>query len=94
MRALNFIISFLAVLSFANSSAQTYNEPFGKIEMSTMLMDKYPEDSTAEAVVLYRKGEFEPNQFQFTFSMRIKILTKEGFDQANFVVPRRKKILH
>lgn len=86
MRKILRLTSLVALLiTTITSVAQTYNEPFDDVKMSTMLMDYYPEDSTAAAVILYKKGEFEPNHFQFTIEIRIKILTKEGYDWANFV---------
>ncbi|PLX18866.1 MAG: hypothetical protein C0599_11615 [Salinivirgaceae bacterium] len=85
MRTYKLAISLLLAIISIASFGQTFNEPFDDVKMSTMVMDHYENDSTAPAVILYKKGEFEPNEFEFTVSIRIKILTKEGYDWANFV---------
>ncbi len=40
-------------------------------------------DSTAPAVILCDYGYFNGNTFTFTRLLRIKILSKEGYDWAN-----------
>lgn len=67
---------------------------FGDIPMEDMKMTVYPKDSSAEAVVLADYGESvisygQTNGFQLFFERirRIKILTKDGLDRANFTIP-------
>lgn len=60
---------------------------FGKIDKSALEMKSYAPDTTADAVVLCKYGEFNPNNFTFRWFTRIKILKKEGFDRASTVVP-------
>lgn len=92
MRKLLLFSGLYLLLTFSTTLfAQSFNEPFDDVKMETMLMDYYEEDSTAPAVILYKIGEFEPNQFQFTVSLRIKILTKEGYKWANFVEEAERK---
>lgn len=50
-------------------------------------MKNYPQDSTAEAVVLCDYGRLDTDQFRFTRIIRIKILKKEGTRWANLVIP-------
>ena len=68
---------------------------FGDVSMDELKMTVYPQDSTAEAVVLADFGEskLEYNQtaesFQLIFerTRRVKILKKEGLEWANFSIP-------
>jgi Domain of Unknown Function with PDB structure (DUF3857)/Transglutaminase-like superfamily len=67
---------------------------FGEIPMEDMKMTVYPKDSSAEAVVLADFGESQLKysqssgfQLEFERIRRIKILTKEGLDWANFNIP-------
>jgi Domain of Unknown Function with PDB structure (DUF3857) len=88
---------FLIVASLLislSSYAQKAPIKFGDIPMVDMKMTLYAKDSSAEAVVLADFGEskLEYNQtsgFQLVFerTRRIKILTKEGLDWANFNIP-------
>ncbi|TKG93464.1 DUF3857 domain-containing protein [Puteibacter caeruleilacunae] len=66
---------------------------FGKIDADLLEMTTYEPDSSAAAVVLYDKGdaaiEFvrsEGWELHNTRHVRIKILKKEGLDQANFKI--------
>jgi len=67
---------------------------FGDIPISDVQMSVYPQDSSAEAVILadYGNSTINYNQnagFQLTFErlIRIKILTAEGLDWGNFEIP-------
>ncbi len=68
---------------------------FGDISIEDLKMTRYDKDSSASAVVLADYGEsiIEYNQgkeqFEIKFEriQRIKILTKDGFEYANFSIP-------
>lgn len=54
--------------------------------MEDLAMEKYDADTSAEAVILYDKGVFNSNTFQFKRHLRVKILKKSGYDRANLVL--------
>lgn len=67
---------------------------FGDVPIEQLLMKNYPADTSASAVVLSDFGESiieydQSNGFtlQFERLTRIKILTKDGLDWANFSIP-------
>jgi hypothetical protein len=67
---------------------------FGKVSMEEMEMTVYDKDTTAEAVVLADYGVSEilynsNNGFELNFKthVRIKILKKEGLEEANIEIP-------
>jgi hypothetical protein len=83
-----------SLLISLSSYAQKAPIKFGDIPMTEMKMTVYAKDSSAEAVVLADFGESkleynQTNGFQLGFerTRRIKILTKEGLDWANFNIP-------
>jgi hypothetical protein len=87
------LTSFLIILSLYSFS-QKPPIKFGDISLENMKMTVYPKDSSAEAVVLvdYGVSQLSYNQskgFQLQFERirRVKILTKEGLDWANFSIP-------
>ena len=65
------------------TSAQKIKVKFGKVTMEELEMSVYPADSNAEAVILYDKGEFNPNEFKFTRHLKVKILKKSGTRWGN-----------
>jgi len=89
------LITFLfLVLLPLISHAQKAPIKFGDVPMEELLMKKYDTDTSAAAVVLADFGESiieydQSNGFtlQFERLTRIKILTKEGLDWANFSIP-------
>lgn len=89
------IISIL--LAFASSllMAQPESSKFGKVSDEELEMTIYKADSSASAVILFDIGTSEiryntnKDDFEIVFSrhVRIKILTKDGFDWADFSIP-------
>ena len=59
---------------------------FGKISKQSLLMKSYPKDTSASAVILCDYGEFNPDIeiFEFTRTIRIKVLKKDGVSLANW----------
>ena len=69
---------------------------FGAISMEDAQMKTYSLDSTAEAVVLYKRGDvrfqfdkYGHNDFQIVsnYHIRIKILKKSAFSRATITIP-------
>ncbi|MEQ8425793.1 MAG: DUF3857 domain-containing protein, partial [Cyclobacteriaceae bacterium] len=86
-------ISFCALLAF-NLVAQKPPIKFGNVPKEDLEMTTYLQDSSAVAVVLADFGESsiifnQLNGFEIQFERirRVKILTKEGYDWANFSIP-------
>ncbi len=75
--------------------AQPESMRSGRVTDAEMDMQVYPADSSAAAVVLFDDGrsEIEYNErngsfeIRFTRHVRIKILTREGLDWADFSIP-------
>ena len=85
-----------ALLIFFSWLSQAQKPPikFGDIPMDQLEMIRYEKDSSAAAVVLadYGQSTMEYSQsdgfvLQFERLTRIKILTKDGLDYANFSIP-------
>ena len=84
------ILFFIAFFSFA----QKPPVKFGDIPIDQLSMTKYQADTSASAVILVDYGESiieydQSNGFTLSFERltRIKILTKDGLDWANFSIP-------
>lgn len=94
MRTLFRLFLLFPVISLfsINSSAK---EPvrFGKIEIEEFKDQVYAPDTTASAVILCQYGYFDAQQFQFTFTKRIKILKKEGVDYSTFAFRGDKDVI-
>lgn len=88
---ITFALSLLAAVCFA----QPQGSKFGQVSDEVLDMTIYPADSAASAVVLFDIGnsEFLYNQtkgsfeIKYTRHVRIKILTPDGFDWADFSIP-------
>ncbi len=59
---------------------------FGKVSIEELKMTQYEKDTTAEAVILYNKGELNGSTLDFYRHYRVKILKKSGYGWANLVV--------
>lgn len=87
------IILFLFAGQFLPAQPESMRE--GRITDAEMDMQFYPADSSAAAVVLFDDGrsEIEYNEskgsfeVRYTRHIRIKILTREGLDWADFSIP-------
>lgn len=83
-----------AVLIGQNAFAQKAPVRFGDIPLEDLKMTRYEKDSSAAAVILADYGTStvqysQANGFTLNFERitRIKILTKDGLEWANFTVP-------
>lgn len=81
--------SFLSVAQFTNGF------PFGSITYEELGMKSYSKDTSAHAFVLNEFGEAYidsdgANNLLLEYHVRIKILSKQGLDQANFEISLRK----
>ncbi len=75
-----------------NTFAQNSGFDFGKITYAELDMNTYPPDTTAGAVVLKEFGEayisnYDDNNLMFEYHVKIKILKRSGFEEANFAIP-------
>ncbi|MBN2272766.1 MAG: DUF3857 domain-containing protein [Bacteroidales bacterium] len=80
------LLSIILVYTISFLTAQPVPARYGKIDMADLEMKVYDLDTTAEAVILCDFGEFNPNTFDFTRLLRIKVLKKEGSDIVNRVL--------
>ena len=78
---------------FLNGFSQSPVKKFGKVDVSDLAMTKYDPDTSASAVVLFDKGETtvsysQESGFKLIFDrhVRVKILKKSGYDNANFKI--------
>lgn len=90
-----YIFSVLFAPLFALSvSAQPAAARFGELPPDELSMQVYPADSTAEAVMLYERGDykiFRSNQYGSELELkvykRLKILSEAGFGWADVEIP-------
>ncbi|MCK5171308.1 MAG: hypothetical protein KAQ75_15630 [Bacteroidales bacterium] len=87
-----FILILFLISCFRIGSAQKAPIKFGKIDIEDLKMSHYEHDTSAIAVVLCDYGVFNPNEFEFTRTCRIKILKKNGVNAANVYVRSRGNI--
>ncbi|NOY49526.1 MAG: hypothetical protein GXO88_03030 [Chlorobi bacterium] len=78
------LIAAMAILLVNNSFAKGKKIKYGKVGLADLQMTTYEFDTSAVAVVLYEKGEYDGTNHQFYFHRRLKILKKEGLDFANY----------
>src|SRR4030042_3861077 len=81
-----FILNYLLFICTQPGISQKPPVKFGKIDRELLEMTVYEPDTSAEAVILCNYGRFDPVNFQFTNTIRIKILKKEGYYWANMVL--------
>lgn len=78
-----FFLSLLNLPSFSQKAPMKY----GKITKADLEMKVYPSDTSASAAILCNYGYFNSNQFQFVWTIRIKILKKEGTHWGDQIFP-------
>lgn len=92
----NRVILFLSFLFFPLAiNAQKEIASFGDVSAEELSMKYYSDDSSAAAVILFDTGESEivynntRERFELIFKrhVRIKILTREGLNYADFEIP-------
>jgi Transglutaminase-like superfamily. len=77
-------ILLAVIFNVYNAKAEEIKkERYGKVSMEEMTMTQYEKDTSADAVVLYSLGEFDPTHFKFSQFIRVKILRTTGTNQAN-----------
>jgi hypothetical protein len=87
---------FLILFSFHVTLilAQTQLE-WGKCPISDFQMEKYPQDTTADAVILQDVGiitaTVDPFEYTFDHHRRMKIFTQNGMEQATITIPYYKE---
>ena len=90
------LVAFILILltSFCEAFSQNHGFPFGESRISELNLNRYELDSAAEAIVLKEFGEvyFDNGDGKMVIQnhQKIKILTEQGLDQANFSILLRK----
>ncbi|CAM4075784.1 DUF3857 domain-containing protein [Zobellia nedashkovskayae] len=88
------ILVLFHLISFTIQSQQP--DTFGEVTAEELQMTNYPNDSSANAVVLYERGD---NYFKVInnsiriikeYHVKIKILNEKGYNQADISIPIRK----
>jgi Domain of Unknown Function with PDB structure (DUF3857) len=89
MKFNKFFLLFIFFICSSKSIAQNFE--LGKVTIAELQEKRHPKDSSANAAVLFKKGEvnFQYNDTEEAFFMhttvkvKIKIYKKEGFDEAD-----------
>ncbi len=86
------LFTFLSSNLFSQASKRSKGHPFGELLLAEKNLTTYDKDSTANAVVLYERGE---NYFEVIngyirlvkkYHAKIKILDKKGFDEGTISI--------
>jgi hypothetical protein len=89
MKQLTFL--FFAVLQSMLYSQNSFNDTNLTVTRDDLLINTFPEDSTANALVIYEYGNSFVDDRSFNLvteiKRKIKILTKDGLDYANIEIP-------
>jgi hypothetical protein len=89
MKQLTFL--FFAVLQSMLYSQNSFNDTNLTVTRDDLLINTFPEDSTANALVIYEYGNSFVDDRSFNLvteiKRKIKILTKNGLDYANVQIP-------
>ncbi len=86
-------IFLLSIGFFSTNVAAQEQNVFGRVSQKDIDLKVYAKDTTANAVVLYEKGDMKFQYFARqmylikTFDFKIKVLKKEGYDVANVEIP-------
>src|SRR5688572_22273348 len=97
---MNYIKTLVAViipLCFLHTSVYSQKQPkikFGQPIQTDLEMAKYERDTSAAAVILYKKGYFKADDLTFHVHVRVKVLKSTGLEHANFTlqVPSKSSI--
>jgi hypothetical protein len=83
MKFNKFFLLFIFFICSSKSIAQNFE--LGKVTIAELQEKRHPKDSTANAAILFKKGEvyFEDLTTITRIKIKIKIYKKEGFDWAN-----------
>ncbi len=83
------LLGMLMLLACAYMNLQAQKAPikFGKINIEDLEQKQYKIDTSAIAIVLCQYGEFDPVRFEFTHTIRVKILKEEGKKFGNWKFP-------
>lgn len=88
MKVLLVFLFLCTSVSFIDAKAPI---KFGKFSEELLSMTVCEQDTSASALILCDYGEFDPNDFEFTRTLRIKILKKDGISWANWSFPTKEK---
>ncbi len=85
-------IFLLSIVFFSTNVAAQEQNVFGRVSQKDIDLKVYAKDTTANAVVLYEKGDFKFQLIGNTiylikeYDVKIKILKQEGYKQANISI--------
>jgi hypothetical protein len=87
------LLFFLYLFSPATVNAQRTPSKWGKVSAEEKALKEVPYDKQAHAVVIAETGilQYAGNDFAIQRHSRIKILDKEGIEEANITIPYYKK---
>lgn len=91
--SLSFILLFFLCATRMSGNDLDLSLKYGKVTMDELTMETYAEDSTANAVVLYKTGvvyyDFVGGSFKVVYEMehKVKILTTDGVGEADVILP-------
>lgn len=84
------LFTILLLITFITTGLNGQEPKFGNVTMDEMNMTVYPQDTSAVALILLKKGEtrfihseLSGFQFEYTLQMKIKILKNEGLEFCN-----------
>lgn len=81
-----FLLSLFSIISL-NIYAQKQPIKYGKIDIADLKMKYYSLDTSAAAVILCDYGYFNATRIEYSRTIRIKVLKKEGTSWGNHVFP-------
>ncbi len=89
-----YLILLMALCMVTITLAQNSNYTYGAVPIEQLKMDRYENDTTANAVIVYEKGhasiekaDYGQIRLIYTYKARVKILKKEAFDKATYEIP-------
>jgi hypothetical protein len=97
MNYLKTLVAVFIPLLFLHTSLYSQKQPkikFGQPIQTDLEMTKYERDTSASAVILYKKGYFKADDLTFQVHVRVKVLKSTGLEHANFTlhVPSKSSI--
>lgn len=83
------LVAVFIPLLFLHTSLYSQKQPkvkFGQPVQTDLEMTRYERDTSASAVILYKKGYFRADDLTFHVHVRVKVLKSTGLEHANFTL--------
>ena len=81
---------FLSIIALTTYSQENYNSEAYRVTLGDIEANTFKKDSTANALVIYESGNSHVDKNEYDLRTeekhKIKILNREGFDNANVVI--------